>query len=140
MSVKKPILYFLSIVYAVILLHNITPHVHGSADIKSVGFLSEWFQLLFGKEHQQSQDNHHLNNFSVQDDDQIDITIDYDISDAYFVLPVLSLIFFRNQNSADNEFIYLSLPDIFWKSSEQHNFSGRAPPLTAKNILKNHWF
>ena len=131
MSVKKSILYFLSIVYAVILLHNITPHVHGSDKIKSFGLLPEWFQLLFGKAHSEIQDNDHLSTFSVQEEDENNYTFAYEISDVDVIVPDATLFCFKykNINLTDNDIIYLKLSDIFCKSPAQAYFSDRAPPV-----------
>jgi hypothetical protein len=137
MSIKKSILYFLSIVYAVILLHNITPHVHGSDNTKTFALLPEWFQLLFGKDHSEIQDNQHLSTFSVQEEDEYNYTFAFEISDVDVILPDAKLYCFkyRNINLTENDIIYLRLSDIFWKSPQQCNFTGRAPPHIAENIF-----
>ena len=130
MSIKRSILYFLSIVYAVILLHNITPHVPGSDKNKSYGLLPEWFQLLFGKAHSEIQDKLHLSTFNVQDEDENYYTFAYEISDVNVIVPDATLFCFkyRNINLTDNDIIYLRLSDIFCKSHAQAYCSGRAPP------------
>ncbi len=135
MSLKKSIFYFVSLVYAIILLHNLTPHVHGSDNHKSFGLLSDWFQLFFGSEHHQSQDNRHLSTFSIQDDD-LPEWISFEISD----LAVLHSAIFTSKLAAG-----LNLPESaksishlkvkFYKNYFVSAISGRAPPFFAETAV-----
>lgn len=136
MSVKKSILYFLSLIYAIILLHNLTPHVHGSDNKSTSGLLSEWFQLLFGKEHSETQDNRHLSTFSIQDQDEIGLEQGIDITDPEFIGYD-----FPNLSGAAEKIIFSNFENAGCKHSEKllsdadlSTSSGRAPPIFAENL------
>ena len=136
-SGKKYLFSLLSIVYAIILLHNLTPHEHGSDNHKSFGLLSDWFQLLFGKEHHQCQDKTHLSTFSIQQDDELTTEYCLEISDFVSIqasFPNLKL---------QRESTFLSVLDgLSFKSEHsiyQSTFllgiSDRAPPYFAETYL-----
>ena len=80
---KKILLYFLLAIYAMVLVHNLTPHVHGAdlATQKEDNFLSSWFELLFGSEHHENEDSdHHFSVFRIEEENSNEI-FSFEISD-----------------------------------------------------------
>lgn len=121
-------------VYSVILLHNTTPHLHGK-NIVSVenSLLQEWFELLFGPEHQEEVlDKCHLAAFRIQEDQATEhLSLDFSNSSFDLYMPL-----WTRQNYLDI-FPKNHLSFVFsWPSSESlplcsrysFNITGRAPP------------
>jgi hypothetical protein len=131
-SARKYLLSLVSIVYAIILLHNLTPHAHGALQAdKSFGFLSTYFQFLFGEEHHEYQDEDHLSTFRIQEDNEEDSKLEIKlISDFYLLsssfIPVLIF------NAADfavwQKSRLFGQQDCFESLSQLSQLSGRAPP------------
>jgi hypothetical protein len=137
LSGKKYLFSLLSIVYAIILLHNLTPHEHGSDNHKSFGLLSEWFQLLFGKEHHKCQDKTHLSTFSIQQDDELAIEYCLEISDFDSIEPILTNLNLRLQRHCFLVYggIQLKPKYSFCQSTFRPGISDRAPPFFAEIYL-----
>lgn len=136
MRYKNLILGLLSVVYSIILVHNLTPHRHGKQHLELPlgSTLSEWFDFLFGHEHQDEvQDEEHLTTFRLQDDNVLEYP-DFSFSDAHFyaILPN----FFHPISLVEPAFIARTTGSSYLSfcSNADDNYIifpsiGRAPPM-----------
>ncbi len=136
MRFKNICLGLLSVLYTIILVHNLTPHSHGAnhIDNRSGESLVEWFHLIFGNGHQDEvEDEDHLTKFRLhEDNDGENNSFSFFEEDLVFILPA----FFHPVLIPEPSFL-ATLNDISYLSFfiEVHNSdlgspsTGRAPPV-----------
>lgn len=132
---KKILLYFLSAIYAMVLVHNLTPHMHGAdhASQKEDNLLSSWFKLLFGSEHHENENtDHHFSVFRIEEDnsnDDVAFEISDDDSDNILLLSS-SFHLFCTKLLVQYQTVstYLEFKNKFFGFDPIVQFIGKAPP------------
>ena len=130
---KKYLIFISSVVYTVILLHNITPHFHGSHIETQSSLLSDWFKLFFGSHHDKDiKEDTHLINFNIEENEYDYLNEENVNSPEFEFLPFYSLqnlILFQESSSFYHIITsFLNCKVQFYSSLFQNESFGRAPP------------
>ena len=135
-SASKYFRSVLYVVYAFILLHNLTPHTHDEShqQHRSFGFLTEWFRFFYGTDHQEFHKEDHLCTFRIEEEKEQLKEIEISVSPDFDLLsPACTTLFESKEISFKvfNESKLTSFGIFFQKSAQLELLSDRAPPYVA---------
>jgi hypothetical protein len=137
MRFKKVILALITVVYTLVLVHNLTPHRHNNSQkalSSESGKLNGWFNFLFGHDHEKSvHDEGHLTNFLLSENDDCDeISIVFQSDDNPLFLSVPSEFCISGHSPifpAQSETCFLNSASSQLHTVFAIRISGRAPPV-----------